>query len=254
MRGDPNPGFQNGLRQASAGRLASTRFALFRAGFDADHEEGALKKKRTARSTRPKHRAKRARSSPWTIGTQAIIVGVICVLAAVPLITARQSPPPPDATDLDLPSEPDVEPEQLLIPARRATAKPVRPEAASVPTTAPAIEPTSTAFALIESPVAAPASTAKTDVPDAASTTITGCLELDEQTFRLKDTSGVDAPKSRSWRSGFMRKRSVSIVLLDATGTLNLPEHVGHRVTATGSLTDRELRARSLTRVATTCN
>ena len=39
--------------------------------------------------------------------------------------------------------------------------------------------------------------------------TITGCLEVSTSgdTFRLTDTEGVDAPKSRSWRSGFFKKR-----------------------------------------------
>jgi hypothetical protein len=181
-------------------------------------------------------------------------------LAAVPLITARQSTDRPDVTDdvtdLDLPPEPDAEPEQLPIPARRPTTKPVpvRPQATSDSAVGPAIEPTRAIPAVVESPVAAPVSTVKADAPDAASTTITGCLELEEQIFRLKDASGVDAPKSRNWRSGFMRKRSVSIVLQDAAGTLNLPEHVGHRVTATGSLTGRELQVRSLTRIAPSCS
>jgi hypothetical protein len=34
----------------------------------------------------------------------------------------------------------------------------------------------------------------------AAPVTITGCLEVDNDTFRIKDTSGADAPTSRSWK------------------------------------------------------
>src|SRR5438552_2533587 len=36
-----------------------------------------------------------------------------------------------------------------------------------------------------------------------AGATITGCLEKHGDGFQLKDTSGADAPKARSWKSGF---------------------------------------------------
>ncbi len=83
--------------------------------------------------------------------------------------------------------------------------------------------------------------------------TITGCLELDEATFWLKDAAGVDAPKSRSWRSGFLKRRSSQIELVDAANTLKLPNYVGQRVAATGTLLNREMRARSLQRLAISC-
>ena len=83
--------------------------------------------------------------------------------------------------------------------------------------------------------------------------TITGCLELDEETFWLKDAAGVDAPKSRSWRSGFLKRRSSQIELVDAANTLKLPNYVGQRVAATGTLLNREMRARSLQRLAISC-
>jgi hypothetical protein len=41
---------------------------------------------------------------------------------------------------------------------------------------------------------------------------------------------------------------------MDATHTLNLPDHVGQRVTATGTLTDREMQAQSLRQVAASCD
>ena len=87
-----------------------------------------------------------------------------------------------------------------------------------------------------------------------APVTITGCLELEEKTFWLKDASGGDAPKSRSWRSGFLKKRPSSIKLVDAANALKLPSHVGQRVAATGTLIDREIRANSLRRVAVSCS
>jgi hypothetical protein len=83
--------------------------------------------------------------------------------------------------------------------------------------------------------------------------TITGCLERADETFRLKDTAGVDAPKSRSWKSGFLKKGSASIEVVDAANRLRLPDHVGRRVSVTGTLVDREMRVRSLQRVAASC-
>ena len=86
------------------------------------------------------------------------------------------------------------------------------------------------------------------------SVTITGCLANDDATFWLKDTSGADAPKSRNWRSGFLKKRPAPIELLDATHELKLPNYVGQRVAATGTLVNREMRAQSLQRVAASCS
>jgi hypothetical protein len=84
--------------------------------------------------------------------------------------------------------------------------------------------------------------------------TITGCLErADETTFRLKDTVGEDAPKSRSWKSGFLKRGSASIEVVDAAHRLKLPDHVGQKVSVTGTLVDREMQVRSLQPVATSC-
>lgn len=84
--------------------------------------------------------------------------------------------------------------------------------------------------------------------------TITGCLAFDDQVFWLQDTSGADAPKARSWRSGFLKKRASPVALVDASGAVGLPTHVGQRVAATGTLANREMRVRSLQRVAASCS
>ena len=83
--------------------------------------------------------------------------------------------------------------------------------------------------------------------------TITGCLERNDETFRLKDTTGADSPKSRSWKSGFLKKGPAAIKVVDQTNRLNLPNHVGQRVSVTGLLVDREMQVRSLQRVAASC-
>ncbi|HEX7793023.1 MAG TPA: hypothetical protein VF456_01670, partial [Vicinamibacterales bacterium] len=90
------------------------------------------------------------------------------------------------------------------------------------------------------------ASTATSDtVSDAV--TITGCLETtaDENEFRLTDTEGTDAPKARNWRSGFLKKRSAPVDL-EGPDPAVLRKYVGRHVTATGTLTGRQLRLRSL--------
>jgi hypothetical protein len=86
------------------------------------------------------------------------------------------------------------------------------------------------------------------------SVTITGCLEGADETFRLTDTTGADAPKSRSWKSGFLRKGSASIDIVDAANRLKLRDHVGQRVTVTGTLVDREMQVRSLKRITASCS
>jgi hypothetical protein len=89
--------------------------------------------------------------------------------------------------------------------------------------------------------------------PQSPLVTITGCLERDDETFRLKDTVGEDAPRSRSWKSGFLRKRPATVEVIDASNRLRLNSHVGERISVTGTLEDKELQVRSLRRVASSC-
>jgi hypothetical protein len=86
-----------------------------------------------------------------------------------------------------------------------------------------------------------------------APVTLTGCLERDGDGFRLKDTAGASAPRSRNWKSGFLKKGSTTVDLVDAGHALRLPDQVGHRVSVTGALVDRSMSARSLRRVASSC-
>ena len=84
--------------------------------------------------------------------------------------------------------------------------------------------------------------------------TLTGCLEHNHDTFRLKDTEGVDAPKSRNWKTGFLTKHPASVTLLDQKNRMKLDSHVGERVSVTGMMSERELDVRSVSRVANTCD
>jgi hypothetical protein len=107
----------------------------------------------------------------------------------------------------------------------------------------------------VESAAKAPAVESKStaEVQDSTSVTITGCLEHDEETIWLKKASGTDAPKSRSWKSGFLKKRPAPIELVD-TADLKLTNYAGQRVAATGMLLNRQMRVRSVQRVAASCS
>lgn len=83
--------------------------------------------------------------------------------------------------------------------------------------------------------------------------TITGCLERQNGTFRLKDTSGADAPKVRGWKGGFLKRRSATIDLLDPADRLRLGDSVGQRIAASGILSEHEMRVSSWQRVSASC-
>jgi hypothetical protein len=95
---------------------------------------------------------------------------------------------------------------------------------------------------------------ASTQVAQTARVTITGCLERSDETFKLTDTSGTSSPTSRSWKSGFLKKRPAHIEVVDSVKRLNLASHVGERVSVTGTLVDREMHAGSVQRVSSSCS
>lgn len=162
----------------------------------------------------------------WGSGAAPIVVAVMSVLAAAILMAAYQPSQPADSASVER------HPQQAAAQAGAVkAAASMEPVAANAPV----------------------ASATKALVPTSAPVTITGCLERADETFRLKDTTGVDAPKGRNWKSGFLKKSSASIELVDAANRLKLPAHVGQRVTVTGTLVDREMRVRSLQRVAASC-
>jgi hypothetical protein len=110
---------------------------------------------------------------------------------------------------------------------------------------------------------AAPEPIATTPIPESVTAgtvippvTITGCLEIsaNEDAFRLINAEGVDAPKARSWRTGFLKKRSAPVVLIEPPDPQALQMQVGKRVAATGTLTSRELKVSSLHVVSPSCN
>jgi hypothetical protein len=86
-----------------------------------------------------------------------------------------------------------------------------------------------------------------------SSITVTGCLERDDAMYRLTETGGSQAPQSRSWKTGFLKKRNTNLDIVDASRKLKLKDHVGHRVAMTGQVQDGEMRAQSMRHLAASC-
>ena len=106
--------------------------------------------------------------------------------------------------------------------------------------------------AIVEAPPAQKEVSA--DVAGNAPVTITGCLEtsVDEERFRLTDAEGVSTPKSRSWRSGFLKKSAPRIALVD--GPASVEAYDGRQVSVTGVLVDREMHVTLLKPIADNCD
>ena len=198
-----------------------------------------LKKRTRAKTSgsKPTRSRKSTRSNIFdgfrgTLGTGAIVVVVISVVAAAMLLAARESTGPADAAVAD------ADAQQMSAPATSGVGTvPAKPMPASMTADATDAESTVTSGTQKSSPV-----------------TIAGCLERADQTFRLTDTTGADAPKSRSWKSGFLRKSAAWIEVTDPTRGMRLTNHVGQRVSVTGMLSDRQMQVWSLRRVASSCS
>jgi hypothetical protein len=96
-------------------------------------------------------------------------------------------------------------------------------------------------------------------VPETAAVdhvTITGCLEAsgNGDGFRLTDTEGANAPKARSWRTGFLKKRSAAVDLVGVPDVAALHRQVGQRIAVSGVQTNRDLRVSSVRVVSASCN
>ncbi len=191
------------------------------------------KKTPRTKESKPSVRGKRRIGLTSAIGPKAT-TAVVCVVLAGGLwfgsherLSAKTRTPTPsvDAQITDVASEPPA-------PAgKMAAAKPH--DTSSAPVT----------------PDTAMASKSKGPV-----TTLQGCLEKSGDAFRLKDPSGADAPKARSWKSGFIKKSPASVDLVDLSESLGLANRVGTRVSVTGTLVDREMQAHAIHRLASSCN
>jgi hypothetical protein len=188
----------------------------------------AVKKESRASTKKTTPRGKKPMGLTSAIGPKATTMVVIIVMAGGIMVAARQ--------------QQSKAKEALAEVARAEVVLTPEPMANKKATTATA--PSNTA-------VTAPVTTSAevTVAAKAPPVTVTGCLERTDDGFRMKDTAGADAPKSRSWKSGFLKKGSAALDVVDPARSLQLADHVGRRVSVTGTLVDREISARSLRRV-----
>lgn len=246
--------------------------------------QSSLKKGQTAPTAKPLVPVQRA---PW-LPAIITVAAVMLVVAAVAF--PRRFPAPgagaqPEQRDAAVDVAPTVQPiaptpvpraaraaasivdtprlvdEPPKKPALKPVTNRVRPgtSPASVATAAAAAEPPkheepATKAAAAETLTSAAATSTASTLP--APVTVTGCLEIstDGDTFRLNDVEGVDAPKSRSWRTGFLKKRPAPVILIEPPDPKALTTNVGRRVAATGQLTNRELKVHALQVVGSSCN
>jgi len=160
----------------------------------------------------------------------ATLVTAMCVTGAVIVIAAHEMTPSTRVTPTDARSDAEV-----------ASIQP-KPAVSTI-----AADPS----------LAAPKSEAeasKTAAANTAPVTIFGCLERSNETYRLTDTDGADAPKARSWKSAFFKKGAAAVEVVDPGNHARLSSHVGHRVGVTGTLSERHLQVRSIRRISSSCS
>jgi hypothetical protein len=144
-----------------------------------------------------------------------------------------------------------VQPKKAVAKDVKAAAAP-KTMAANTPATSVDVAPVVTDAPVMESRAVAVTQAAEESV----ATTIAGCLihDEDDNLFQLKDTDGMHAPKARSWKSGFIKKGSAKVDILDTNNRLSLASHVGYRVSVSGTLADREMQARSVRTTTERCD
>ena len=208
------------------------------------------------------------------LNTRVILGGAVCAVAAVALMMIGRPSPEEMVAELHGVSVDQVErvdsyaveassKESTVVPMpdgstlRPASTRPVAPSTRSTASetvqkattieSAPSATPAPQPIAKPSSPaVAESSSIAGTKAAVEDTVTIAGCLERKDDSYVLKNTSGVEVPAGRSWKSGFLKKSTPTVALIDEGSSLRLASHVGQRVETRGILVDREMKARSL--------
>ena len=176
-----------------------------------------------------------------------IMAGAICLISAAALAGCQ----PSQSLDAE-PAQPNVDMPQAVAKTIAAKVQPKKTAAKTIPA-APASNAAATDAARASGP-GPELRIADAQSDGAVATTITGCLvRRDGGMFQLKDTDGEHAPKARSWKSGFIKKGSADIDVLDSGNRLKLGSHVGYRVSVLGTLADRQMRARSVRATSEPC-
>ena len=248
-----------------------------------DRVRSSKRQARAGASARPsasgtrRTRVGKRRSS---LAPRTVVVGTLCLVAAAALVMSRNSSVVNWVAEVDasgnvqrLERVDHFDPAQIATPADTPASPRLLPRSTSLTSTPEAehkrAEQAKAAYEFAPSPAApadpaprmvtaslrsteaepepAPAPPANEQAEAAVPATIVGCLERDADTFWLKNVSGTDAPKSRSWKSGFLRKKSSNVALVDRGGLSNrLATYVGRRIETTGALSDREMHVKTL--------
>lgn len=110
------------------------------------------------------------------------------------------------------------------------------------------------AAAAVSSPAKAGAKSKGTSARNVDMVTYVGCLRVADhgQRFVLEDISGPNAPRGRSWKTGFIMKRTIDMEVQPTRG-LKLRENVGRLVRITGRRQGDALFARSVSFAGATC-
>lgn len=185
---------------------------------------------------------------------RVVVLAAACLVAVTIALVQRQTSASEESPAVE--TKPQLAAAQPAAASKATAARPAAKKPAATARPAANARPASSATTLpvpaksdVTTVVTAPAP--RQEAADVV--TISGCLEQDDEQFRLKDTTGEDAPKGRSWRSGFLRKSASTIDVVDQAGRHHLQTYVGQRVNVTGTLVDKEMQVRSVRIVAISC-
>ena len=191
-----------------------------------------------------------------TIVGSACLISLLAMVACAPSQSLDAAAKEPDQPALELQAAQPA-PEAMAVEAPQS-AKAIQPKSPAAKAAKPAAAPKTVVATATAQPADATPPAKDTPVMESRSvatkqqdeesiaTTIGGCLVHDDGMFKLKDTDGSHAPKSRSWKSGFIKKGSARIELIDASHRVDFTSHVGYRVSVSGMLADREMQVRSI--------
>jgi hypothetical protein len=287
IRPDRNRLHEEGIGvRAKTGKRNSGRTSLRKTVATVTPRRTGAKTRTASHAARSTAKRTAAAGPKYALAPRNVVVGTLCVVAAAALLMGRPSARMWEVSAVDEAGNVErleqvaeggaVDPEVLIdqaVALPRSSARttssspaPVAPKAIE-PAPAPAWESASKPEASPDAtmkmisapaPVASQsASTVSTPVAEAEEpalpVTLAGCVERNGEGFSLKNASGEGAPSSRSWKSGFLRKRSQSVALIDRGYTHRLATYVGQRVETTGVLADREMRVKTL-RVLGSCD
>ena len=93
----------------------------------------------------------------------------------------------------------------------------------------------------------------KAPAKSTAPVSMTGCLRAGGGGYVLTSLKGNQAPKARSWKTGYIMKTTRDVVVRPAAG-MKLQDHVGRQVTVVGMVDGTHMTARTIRRVATSCS